>query len=508
MSLTLNVNGTDKTNQIKWKSLKKRSVLTRQPDTLTFSLLNYPTKTWRPAISDVVTLYDGATLIFAGTVIETGDSLMGGLLKDFIVTCKDYTHLLDRNLVSKNYAGMTGTAIVTDIISTFCSGGGFTVANVAVPYVVSAVTFNYLTPSQCFQKICEMIPGYDWYVDYNKDIHFFLQGSRTAPFSLSDTSANFIYESLEIDQDTTQLRNFVTIRGGDTIGTAVDNLQVADGKQRVFFVGYNLNTFLAYKALAASPTSFSALTVGADGIDDPTTVDVLYNPNQGLMTFPDASKPAVGDVVKYTGVPVFPLITQQQDPVSVSAYGTYQYLIIDKTITTRLAANQRAQAELLQYGNPISRVMFQTETSGLISGQVITIICPLRGVSGSYKISKVEMKLKTPSPSTSKFLFTIEAVSTLKINLVDILNKLLVKNPADQIQIGSNEVVDRIFSSFETITIGESLVVGTSHHITEGLSVGETFNNRGTNFGTIFVAGPYTPSTTKRVFILNGSLLG
>lgn len=509
MSITLEVNGTDRTNQIKWRTLKKKSVLTRQPDMLTFSLLNYSSKTWRPSIGDTVELFDGADTIFAGNVVQTDDSLSGGLLKDFVVTCKDYTHLLDRNLVSKNYAGMSGTDIVDDIITTFCAGGGFTTGNVDVPYVVSAVSFNYLTPSQCFQKICEMIPGYDWYVDYDKDIHFFLQGTRSAPFSLDDTSGNFIYDSLSVDSDNTQIRNHITVRGGKTEGTAVDNQQVADGKQRVFFVGYNLETFLAYKALAATPTSFSALTVGRDGIDDPTGFNALYNPDQGLLIFPDATKPAVNDVIKYTGVPVFPLITQQLDPVSIAAYGTYQYLIVDRTITTKLAANQRAQAELLQYANPITRASFMTTTSGLLPGQVITINCPLRGISGSYKISKIDMKLKTPSASSSDFIFTIEAVSTLKVNLVDILNKLLVKNVSDQLVIGSNEIVDRIFSSFETISIGEVLVASKVHNpISETVTIGETFDNRGVNFGTIFVAGPWTPSTTKRVFVLNGSRLG
>lgn len=506
-TIILKVNGTDKTDQIKWESLKKRSALTRQPDSLSFALLNYPTKTWRPVIGDEVTLFDDALKIFGGVVTETDDELRGGLLKTFTVTCKDYSQLLDRNLVSKNYTNMTAAAIISDIISTYTTG--FTTTNVVAPDIINAITFNYLSVTQSLQKLTEMLPGYDYYVDYNKDIHFFLSGSITAPYALTDTSANFIYQSLVMEQDNTQIRNFITVRGGLTAGTAVDNKQITDGQQRVFFVGYNLSTFLAYKALAASPTTFVALTIGRDGIDDPTSFDALYNPDRGLVTFPDASKPAINDVFKYTGIPMFPLVTQQQDALSVATYGIYQYVIVDKTITTKTAASQRAQAELILYANPNTKISFSTQTSGLVVGQTISIICPLRGISGSYKISKMIMRLHTPSEVTSDLMFDVECVSALSIDLIDLLNKLLVKDPADQISIGTNEVVDRIYTFPETITISEVVTVSKVHNpIFETITITESFTNNGLNFGTIFVAGPWPPSTTKRVFVLDGSILG
>src|SRR5579872_2518807 len=107
MALQLKVNGVDKTNQIAWDSLIKTEVITKEPDTLTFNLRNYGSKTWRPSLNDTVQFYNGATLLFAGIVVATNE-IIAGLAITLSVTCKDYTELLDRHLVAKEYDNMSG----------------------------------------------------------------------------------------------------------------------------------------------------------------------------------------------------------------------------------------------------------------------------------------------------------------------------------------------------------------------------------------------------------------
>ncbi len=509
-TIVLKVNGVDKSNQVDWASVTKEEVLTKEPDSLSFLIRNYTGKTYRPAIGDEVTLYNDVTLIFGGVVIETRDTLDGGLLKHFLVKCKDYTQYLDRYLVAKTYEAMTIDDIIADILVEF-TDGTITDTNVVAPILVEKVVFNYLTVSQALQKLTEVVGGYDWYIDYSKDIHFFQNTVTAAPFSLDDTGGNFNYQSLELKQDNSQLRNSITVRGGDFEGTAVDNQQVADGVQRVFFVGYDLTSFLAYKALAASPTSFVALTVGADGKDNPASFDTLYNPNNGLLIFPESSKPAIDDVIKYTGIPIFPLITQQQDIASVAANGEYEYVIIDKTIRSKEAAIQRALAELLKYSTVLSKGTFDTRTSGLRTGQLITIACTLRGISGTYKIERITTVLRTPSSVTSDLLFRVSFVSTVDVTLVDVLNKLLIKDPANQLDIGQNEVIARIYTKLETITLSEVTSTSQSHNPqTETITAGEA-SNAVKDLGTIFVVGEYVPvnfADTKRMFLLDSSPLG
>lgn len=490
MALSIKINTVDKSALIDWNSVKKVEILTKEPDTFEFMIRNVPSKTYRPALSDDVQFLDGATKLFGGVVVQTEEEI-NGLTRYYRVLCKDYTQLLDATIVSKTYTAQTGTAIIADLISTYATG--FTTTNVAAPATIDSITFNYLTLSQCLQKIADAMLGYDWYVDADKDIHFFLTSGVAAPFALTDTSANYAYDSLIYSTDISQLRNVITIRGGQFAGTSVDNLQVADGKQRVFFVGYNLSLFLAYKALAATPTTFVALTIGADGKDNPASYDALYNPDRGLLTFPEVSKPAINDVIKYTGTPFFPLIMQIADSVSVSTYGAYGYLIIDKTIITKDQARDRGAAELLRYANPLITGSFRTFTYGLQQGQTISISSVIRGITGSFKIQRITTTLRTPSAASSDFIFDVEFVSTQSLTMIDVLNKLLIQNPSDQITIGTNEVVDRVYNFGETITTTDVVAAVKDK-------------------GTVFVLAPYTPTPDyatdpKRVFMLNGSRL-
>ena len=513
--ITLQVNAVDKTNQIDWQSLEKTEVLTKEPDSLRFSLRNYGAKTFRPQLDDEVTLFDGATKIFGGIVIDTHDIIVGNL-KYFAVNCKDFTQTLDRQLVAKTYTGDTADTIIADIIAIFTTGG-FTGANVVAPIVVEKIIFNYMTVSQALSKLATVLGNYDWYVDYDKDIHFFEDATISSPFNLTDTSANYVWNSLVVEENIHQLRNHIIIRGGDIEGDNVTNIQIADGVQRVFFVGYSLSlsSLLIEKALSATPTTFVVQTVGKDGVDNPASFDCLYNPNDGLIIFPDGSKPASNDRIKSSGLPIFPLIAEKIDVVSQGIHGDYQYLIVDKTIKSRDAASQRADAELTKYSTTAQHSSFKTYTDGLRTGQTINIGSIIRNFSQDFRIERIITTLHTPTT----FQYEVSALASEDVTMVDVLNRLMVTNVNEEIAVAENEVVDRLFSAFETINLGEAFVIaksGDALHFpqTETIVLSEVDILQPIDYATIFVYAPYlhVPSFNgadkKRVFIANGSPLG
>ena len=500
------INGVDQTTQIDWPSFKKTEVLTSQPDSLTFMIRNVAGKTYRPALNDDVKVYRNGILIFGGVVINTNETI-DGLVKFYTVTCKDYTEILDGVLVAKTYSNMTAAAIVADLLSNYAPT--FTHVNTVAPYTVTAITFNYITLSQCLQNLAQAIPGYDWYIDYNKDVHFFLPSANSAPFSLDDTSGNFIYSSLAYNADQSQIRNSIIVRGGNMTGSTVTNKQVSDGVQIIYYVGYGLSSFVAQHAVAASPTVFTTLNVGRDGIDNPASFDCLYNSDLGLLRFVSAY-PA-GDVVLTQGVPTFPILCQVQDPVSTVKYGTKQFLILDKTITTQQQAIDRGNAQLAQYSEPLYSGQFITLNDGLIEGQYLKINCPIRGITGNFKIMQIDSVLRTPSGDNADLVYTVQFASAMDVGMIELLNRLLVADQANQVVVSSNTILDSIFAPFETITVGEVAVAAIS-----GTAYAETItavesSNATLSLATIFVVGPYTPSgfsDTKRPFITNGSLLG
>lgn len=472
MALTLKVNDVDKTSNIEWSTLEKQDVLTKEPDRLEFKIKNYGSKTYRPLLGDEVTMFDGVTKIFGGIVVETNEENTA-IVKYFTVLCKDYQQIMDRKLVNKTYTNMTVDDIIADMNSLYLTG--FTTVNVNATDVIRKIVFNDEQPSKCIQKLADMIGDCDWYVDYNKDINFFKEHAVSAPYNLDDDSGNYTFGTLRISRNINQIRNKIIVRGGDKVSSLLTNTYVADGQQRTFVAKPGLQSLTIQKSVDAG-AHYTTQTIGQDGVDDPASKDVLYNPNNGFIIFPDISKPSAGDYVRWSGNQVYPIKIIRSDVSSIATYGEYQYVIRDATIKSEDQAIQRAKAEIKKYGARANEGYFVTTKSGLRSGQAITINSPILGISNEvFKITRVIMSARTPN----SFEYEVQLLASENVGIIDVLGKLLVTNPAEQFEIEENEVLVQAYGYTE-----ESQIVENEWRI----------NPWGVNVLPIWVAGPYYPT--------------
>lgn len=494
MAILLKINNVDKASEIDWKSLNLQRALTNQTDTLTFTVKRANSSGYKPAILDDVKLYDvdGTTVLFGGTII-TIDEDVNGMVEYCRITCKDYTFELDRTLVIDTFENQTVQSIIESIVG--FPTGNFTVTNVDGTQVVKFIAFNYEQPSKCIQQLAQLFE-YDWYVDADKDIHFFSKTNNPAPFNLTDTSANYIYKSLKIRNDIKNLRNSVIVRGGQYQGSTVTEKQEADGQRTTFQFAYQYANIVVKKATITQ-------TVGIDFITDPLTVDCLYNFNEKSIKFPIA--PANGTLIEVSGNPYIPVIVKVRDTVSVAENGEYQFKIIDKSINSKEGARDRAKAELKAWANTINEGSFATQTVGLDTGQLINIQSTIRGIDTDYVISRITSKLHTPT----EFIHECTLVTSKTFGMIEFLQKLLMEKDKE-IEIGENEVSDEVESVEETINIGESVVASLVHNPqAEAISIGESTTVQALNYGVEFVlADQPVPSGVEREFCLDGSPLG
>ena len=447
MSLVININAVNRTNQIDWTSVKKTEVASKQSDTLNFLIKNYGTKTYRPAINDVVQFMNGATKVFEGIVTGNQETVQG-LARYFSITCKDYTHTLDRMLVSKTYQNMTAGAIISDLISTFTTG--FTTTGVVAPTLVSQISFNYITVSQCLEKLTKIVQGYVWYVDYNKNINFFVNVLNVSPFSLSDTGNNYIFGTLNIKSDVNQLRNDIYIRGGSIISsTTRTETFVADGVNTVFALG------LKYNVVPTIILNGVTQTVGLENINPAGSNQAYWDFNQKTIRFDTI--PTNTHVITVTGTYLYPLIFRKQNNLSVETYGIFQHLIIDKTIITIDGASQRADVEIAQYATPTNSGSFKTNNAGLIAGQRLTIDSTIRSLSEDYLIQQIDTIAKTPT--TLQYTVKIESYSSFGI--IDVLKQLLVTNATEELDIAQNESIQRFVQFNENALMTDTLLAPT-----------------------------------------------
>lgn len=445
--LVLKINGTDRSSWVNWESLSKMEGLTKEVDTLAFRIVKTPSKSI-PILGDDITLFEDGTKIFGGVIVERQDYIIGGVLMGFDIKCKDYTQLLDNRLVVKSYINQTARAIILDIISTFTSG--FTTANVAVSTpTIASIKFNYQQVSKALQKIADLC-GFDWYPDYDKDIHFFDESSMSAPFEINDTNGKLEWPTLNFDRNIIELKNSVIIRGGEYLssissGNAVDKYS-ADGTQRVF------NCIYRYSSVVVTVAG-SAKTIGIDNIDPAASFDCLYNFQEKAVKFRDDNKPSSSQEVKIYGDAHIPLIAKVRDQVSIATYGVTEHIQVDKSITSVSEAQTKAKAILNKWSEGSSDGSFKTTQTGLKTGQQIKINSSTFGINQFFKINRIVGKARGNDHMEYQIFFLASGEYTF----TDIMTSLLGKD-LQNIDISSDEVLQRLEIFPEDLAVAEALI--------------------------------------------------
>lgn len=446
MALVLKINTVDKSSSIDWTSLNKREGLTKEPDALSFIVKKTASKA-TPELGDDIELLEDAVKIFAGTITERRDFIVGGLIVGYDCTCKDLNQTFDRKLVVKSYENMTAQDIIEDIVDTFTTGFTYVNIETGTP-VLGSVKFNYEQPSKCIQKIADLI-GYDWYIDYDGDIHFFNETTYTAPFQIDDTSGNLFWDTLNFRRNIIELKNTMIVRGGEYKSQILEadsvDKYVADGTQRVFLNIYRYSNIQVKVAGVAK-------TVGIDNIDDPALYDCLYNFSEKAIKFRDANKPTVSQAVVIFGDAYIPLIVQVRDQVSIAEYGEYQGIIIDKSITSVSEAKAIAKGELRKWSAGSYEGSFKTIETGLKTGQMITINSPLRGMNKVFKINRITGKAR----GNDHMEYTVYFVSSGTLNFTDIMVGLLSSDKKN-IEIAADEVLQRLEYFTEEMNLSDVL---------------------------------------------------
>lgn len=494
---TLTIDAVDRTSVVQFGSLKKKDNINQQVDTLDFSILFHAGQTFRPETGSTVEVTDGATTIFSGKIYKVSKSKEGIGAVKYSVKCKDHTIDLNRILVIEEYAAMTVDEIVDAILASF-SDGTFTAANVNCPIEITKVIFNRVTVTDALQRLADYT-GYSWYVDYDKDIHFFATNDEPAPFNLTDTAGMHILESLDADDDLSQIRNRVYVEGGEVEGDSRSESFNGDGTKLQFKLS---NKFARLPTVTVGGVS---KTVGVDFLDNEADFDCFWDYNNTYVRFKSGTVPGAGtNNIVVTGIPLYNLIVQVEDPDSVDQYGPYEFKYTDKTLKSREEAVTLAQTQLTAYRNGLVEGSFDTYEDGLRSGQVINVQSDLLDVDEDFLIQSVSMSMVTPTQS----VYHVELATLRTTNMIQFLIDLL-RSGGRIIEDTGETVLEKYVAKGEEITVSESVEINTDDiPEAESVEIDETVTVQALNYAVTFCAGPCLPTGTKRAFILNGSRLG
>ena len=385
MSTTLTIGGVDKTEIFEFPSLGISDNLNHRND-CSF-VLSDQTGAYRPSVGQEVIITKDGTRIFAGSIDEWEEEDLPGQVVEGIIPCVDYNQIADRHLVARVYENQTLGAIVADIVTQDLAGEGITTTNVQSGPTISKAAFNYRTVAEAFNDLSQLT-GYDWYIDYYKDLHFFSRETNTAPFSITDISYN--YRNMKVRYTREQYRNRQYIRAGYDITDSRTEEFKGDGKTKTFPL-----SFAVAKVPSAVTVNAVAKTIGIKGID--TGKDWYWNKGEREITQDDAAAALIStDTLAVTYQGLFPIILVSQDDTEISSRasteggtGIYEDVEEDANIDSRDLATSKADALLRRFGRIPRIITFETDTGGLRAGQLINITNARRNLSDNFLIESV-----------------------------------------------------------------------------------------------------------------------
>ncbi len=422
MAIVVTIAGIDRTASVQFPSLRKTDHLNQQADFLEFKLRKYGSLTYVPSLGEEIIVTKDGSKVFGGVIVRIGEELRSAKLLEYTVECSDYSQFLKRQLVTERYESTTVGAIISDLVATYTTDG-FTTAGVAGGLEIGSIAFNRLSVADCLQKLADAI-SYVWYVDYDKDIHFFPKNAEPGP-ALSDTSGNFIYDSLEIREDLSQIRNAVLVQGGERESdTPRTELLSGDGTRSQFSLANK------YAQLPTVEVGGVGQTVGVEFLDDDALFDCMWNFNEKYLRFTAGNTPGSGtNNIEVSGTYLFPIVVNVPNPGSIGEFGRYEFAITDKSIRSQEEAIARAIAELTSYQAQLYEGSFRSYEDGFRSGQVVRISSAQRSKDIEVLIQSVSARMR--DPLGEQFEYEVRFATLKSIGIIEYL----------QAQLRSREVI-------------------------------------------------------------------
>ncbi len=364
------------------------------------------------------------------------------------------------------------------------SNWGFTLNNTQRGNIIfEDVRSNYKKPWEFINNLAKL-ENFFWYVDYEKDLHYFSAEKEIAPFEITPTSNN--YNNLTRTIDISKLKNRQTIRGGQAPDeNRYIQERVCDGVEESWALDYPPKDVKVYVDTTGTGSSYIEKSVWVENLVASTSVDYLFNFSEKVVRKSNDSIIPAWGLIKIDYIPYKDIRVRYQDKTSIDrmrliTWGSGVYdgaVITDESIKTFEDARIRAKAEIEAYKNPIITINFETQRENLKAGQLIHIKDTARNIDDFYTIQKIKIK----SIDTDNFIYWITAASTLfwYVEFFQLLFKKTEKG-----QVGINELVDVVLNIDEVLTFTDNFVFThkTAPFYAMGPTPGETPNDAYADF--------------------------
>ncbi len=343
-------------------------------------------------INQEVSMFWNSVKRFGGliqSVEEVGEQ--GGIAYSTLkVTCTGYGSLLDRiiytKLVTLPLGGVTGIAVYNFWYEKLAQYGITKIGDSPNTFMPEEL-FHYITGTEVMNRIRDMDPGYDYWIDDNKLFHYELTDPSigpSAPFQITDadiTNCDF----MSVKRSNVRFRNRQYVLPSADLVALRDDQRVGDGSTS-FSTDYPLNArpIVRLNGITQIVTEFG------DWIDG---WQFYWYPG-GIGVFA-ATAPGVGDAVDILYPSPYPLAEMAEDLASIAAVGPYEAVWQGKNIFNRATAQAMAQGFIDMFGSggypKEATVEYNSDSqpAWLEPGMVVAINKTFPTAAGNFTVEEV-----------------------------------------------------------------------------------------------------------------------
>jgi hypothetical protein len=375
------MNGIDVTNYCDLETLKIQEDILNNTWQLDVDVRIQNQQIRRPLSNTEVKVINGSSYEFAGVIATVTEKQIDPYTFIYSVTAGGYSLWFDRHLVDEFYPQQNADSIVKSIVNAFCPG--FTTNHVQPAPVVAAQNLDYKEPSAAIKDIANLL-AWNFYIDYTKDVHFYLAESIPSPLPGNTLNADtdlVSFGDLELEEDGSQVKNRIIAKEFKVMSQSqVPIYIVADGQNDTYTLPQiPAGTSSKYITINVGGTKYTPKADVAAGMPgDPKKNDNTAYINIKNRTVRLDPAPASGTVISGSMYYKYQPVYVQDDPALIQEQaaregtdGIYEYAVSDPRMEGDdfALAQARTGYLLAKYGTPNLTGKLTSYVQGWRAGQ-------------------------------------------------------------------------------------------------------------------------------------------
>ncbi|WP_069649635.1 hypothetical protein [Caloranaerobacter ferrireducens] len=341
---------------------------------------------------------------YSGYILNQQDSDQG--YKNTTFECVDWSDILHNRIIAKTYTNDDSfqgkpDLILKDILT--LKVPEVTTINIReCSTIIDRIYFPYDSVMKALDRILEFIPEWHWYIDANKDFHFFKDYETDGP---NIDSSKILHRTLRVQYIGENPANRVWIIGAkQSSPNYIEEYFTGDGVQRVFKLAYEPNFTEIY---VDGVLKNSKLESNDDG-----NQDFLINKGEKVFYIPDNVATPFTGTIKARYRPTIQVIDYFENYNNIQTYGLFEKAIKNKDITDKASARQFGKAEIKKRTEDKRIISFSTTEESIAIGQRcdVNIVTNEWNVVGKFLVKSISRDIRPYNLRTNNPVPVISSV--------------------------------------------------------------------------------------------------